>query len=55
MREICFSLTHTDRFLGLSGDGASRQADLKCFQADIMLQRVSPCGAEAEPECGKGT
>lgn len=55
MREIGFSLTHTDRFLGLSGDGASRQADLKCFQTDIMLQRVGPCGVEAEPECGQGT
>lgn len=47
--------THTGRFLGLSKDGASRQADLKCFQTDIMLQRVSPCGPEAEPECEKGT
>lgn len=55
MRERWFFLTHTDRFPGLSGDGASRQADLKCFQTDIVLQRVGPRGAGAEPECGKGT
>lgn len=55
MREIGFSLTRTARFLGLSGDGASWQADLKCFQKDIMLQRVGPCGAEAKPECWQGT
>lgn len=39
---------------GLSKDGASGQADLKCFQTDIMLQRVSPSGPEAEPSVGRG-
>lgn len=46
--------THTDRFLGLSKDGASKRADLKCFQTDIMLQRVSPCGPEAGLSVGRG-
>lgn len=54
MREIWLLLTHTDRFLGLSGDGASRQADLKCFQTDIRLQRVSPAGQELNLSVGRG-
>lgn len=54
MRERWFFLTHTDRFPGLSGDGASRQADLKCFQTDIMLQRVSPVGQELNLSVGRG-
>lgn len=39
---------------GLSEDGASGQADLKCSQTDIMLQRVSPSGPEAELSVGRG-
>lgn len=54
MRERWFFLTHTDRFPGLSGDGASRQADLKCFQTDIVLQRVGPVGQELNLSVGRG-
>lgn len=52
---MVFSDSHT-RVPGgyVSGDGASRQADLKCFQRDIILQRPGPCGPDAESECGKG-
>lgn len=54
--EIWFSTAPRDRCLGLSGAGASRKADLKCFQTDITLQGVRPpVAAAADPECGKGT
>lgn len=33
-----------DRFLGRCEDWASRRADLKCFQTDIMLPSLSPWG-----------
>lgn len=37
--------THADRFLGLSGDRACRQADLKSLQMEIILQIVgAPVG-----------
>lgn len=32
-----------DRFLRRYGDWASRQADLKCFQTDIVLPSLGPC------------